>query len=108
MGLCYPISDSWELNVIQILRILVHGVFIPQMIGFYVSAEEGYISLSAIFYLMFLGFYTFPIPGIRRTLGVTFWNWDFDSGYLMVEHWHLRLKFRPATILNPRESFFHS
>ena len=76
------------------------------MIGFYVSAEEGYISLSAIFYLMFLGFYTFPIPGIRRTLGVTFWNWDFDSGFQMVEHWHLGLKFRPASILDPRESFF--
>ena len=24
----------------------------------------------------------------------------------MVEHWHLRLKFRPASILDPRESFF--
>ena len=70
------------------------------------SAEEGYISLSAIFYLMFLGFYTFPIPGIRRTLGVTFWKWYFDSGFLIVEHWHLKLKFRPASILDPRESFF--
>ena len=34
LGLCYPISDSWECNVIQIWRILVHGVYIPQTIGF--------------------------------------------------------------------------
>ena len=78
------------------------------MIGFYVSAKEGYISFSAIFYLMFLGFYTFPLPGIRITLGVTIWYWDFNSGFPKVEHWHLRLKFRPASILDQRESFFHS
>ena len=32
--LCYPNLDSWECNVIKIWRIFVHGVFIPQMIGF--------------------------------------------------------------------------
>ena len=30
LGLCYPISDSWEFNVIQILRVLVHGVLSPK------------------------------------------------------------------------------
>ena len=30
LGLCYPISDSWEFNVIKILRILVHGVLSPK------------------------------------------------------------------------------
>ena len=35
------------------------------MIGFYVSAKEGYISFSAIFYLMFLGFHTVPLPGSK-------------------------------------------
>ena len=26
----------------------------------------------------------------------------------MVEHWNLRLKLRPASILDPRESLFHA
>ena len=30
LGLCYPIMESWECNVIQILRLLVNGVFIPK------------------------------------------------------------------------------
>ena len=40
LGLCYPILDSWECNVIQIWRILVHGVFIPKRIACLVPAEE--------------------------------------------------------------------
>ena len=82
-----------------------------QRIGFKVSAEEGSISLSAMFYSFIAysyGSYSFPLPRISRTLGVTFLNWDFDSEFPMVELWHLRLKFRPASILNPRESLFHS
>ena len=73
----------------------MHGVISPQMIGSLVPAEEGYILVKALFFTSCsYGIDSFPLPrGIHRTLGVTLWNWEFDSGFLRVEFWHIRVKF---------------
>ena len=71
------------------------------------SVVDKRVQKSAVLSLIF-GFYSFPLPlGIRSTLGVTFWNWDFDSWLLVVEFWHLRVKFRSGSFLDPHESLFH-
>ena len=76
------------------------------MIGSLDLSAKGSISLSALFYpILLLIFRVFPYVGIRRTLGVDFWNWEFDSGTLGVEFWHLRVKFIPESILAPGSRF---
>ena len=66
-------------------------------IGSLQPSRKGSISLSALFYLILLCiFLVFQYVGIRRTLGVDFWNWAFDSGPLGglrfdIQEWILEL-----------------
>ena len=69
------------------------------MIGSLDLSAKDSISLSALFYpIVLLIFRVFPYVGIRRTLGVDFWNWEFDSGPLGIEFWHPTVKFRTLTV----------
>ena len=68
-------------------------------IGSLQPSRKGSISLSSLFYLILLCiFLVFQYVGIRRTLGVDFWNWTFDSGPLGVEIWHPRVNFRALRV----------
>ena len=83
----------------------MYGVFIPQMIGSLDLSAKGSISLSALFYPMLLLIFRFPLCRDPSHSGSRFWNWEFDSGTLGVEFWHLRVEFIPESILAPGSRF---
>ena len=103
-------EKRWLPIYIHVTAITLCGCCITHIWGTKQLGSKGVdkrVQKSAVLSLIY-GFYSFPLPlGIRSTLGVTFWNWEFDSWLLVVEFWHLRVKFRSESFLDPRESLFH-